>query len=116
MGIFAAIVPVVIIASQTKSATLAVILVGLRLPLIRLVRLTFSRLHLTLFPQRAIGSVIGFAGFAGGVGGILVADFAWSGATTRTHVSTSDVLSCGEWRTSQALLVVALPRPEARAR
>ena len=29
-----------------------------------------------MFPRRAIGSVIGFAGFAGGVGGILVAEFA----------------------------------------
>jgi MFS transporter, ACS family, hexuronate transporter len=29
-----------------------------------------------MFPRRAVGSVIGIAGFTGGVGGILVAEFA----------------------------------------
>ena len=29
-----------------------------------------------MFPRRAIGTVVGFGGFAGGVGGILIAEFA----------------------------------------
>jgi ACS family hexuronate transporter-like MFS transporter len=29
-----------------------------------------------MFPRRAVGTVVGFGGFAGGVGGILIAEFA----------------------------------------
>jgi ACS family hexuronate transporter-like MFS transporter len=76
MGVFAAIVPVVIIASQTKSATLAVILVGIAAAAHQGWSANIFTLASDMFPQRAIGSVIGFAGFAGGVGGILVAEFA----------------------------------------
>lgn len=76
MGVFAAIVPVVIIASQTKSATLAVVLVGVAAAAHQGWSANIFTLASDMFPQRAIGSVIGFAGFAGGVGGILVAEFA----------------------------------------
>jgi MFS transporter, ACS family, hexuronate transporter len=76
MAIFAATVPVVIIASQTRSATLAVILVGIAAAAHQGWSANMFTLASDMFPQRAIGTVIGFAGFAGGVGGILVAEFA----------------------------------------
>lgn len=76
MGVFAAIVPVVIIASQTKSATLAVVLVGIAAAAHQGWSANIFTLASDMFPQRAIGTVIGFAGFAGGVGGIFVAEFA----------------------------------------
>ncbi|MEP7272026.1 MAG: MFS transporter [Acidobacteriota bacterium] len=76
MGVFAAIVPVVIIASQTKSAALAVTLVGIAAAAHQGWSANIFTLASDMFPQRAIGSVIGVAGFAGGVGGILVAEFA----------------------------------------
>ena len=76
LGIFACIVPVVIIASQTRSAALAVILVGIAAAAHQGWSANIFTLASDMFPRRAIGSVIGFAGFAGGVGGILVAEFA----------------------------------------
>ena len=76
LAIFAAIVPIVIVASQTRSATLAVVLVGIAAAAHQGWSANIFTLASDMFPQRAIGSVIGFAGFAGGVGGILVAEFA----------------------------------------
>jgi ACS family hexuronate transporter-like MFS transporter len=76
MGVFAATVPIVIIASQTRSAALAVVLVGIAAAAHQGWSANMFTLASDMFPQRAIGSVIGFAGFAGGVGGILVAEFA----------------------------------------
>lgn len=73
---FAAIVPVVIIASQTRSAALAVVLVGIAAASHQAWSANIFTLASDMFPRRAIGTVIGFAGFAGGVGGILVAEFA----------------------------------------
>jgi len=76
MAIFACIVPIVIIASQTRSAALAVTLVGIAAAAHQGWSANIFTLASDMFPRRAIGSVIGFAGFAGGVGGILVAEFA----------------------------------------
>ena len=76
MGVFAALVPFVIIASQTRSAWLAVILIGIAAASHQAWSANIYTLASDMFPRRAIGSVIGIAGFAGGVGGILVAEFA----------------------------------------
>ncbi len=76
MGIFAAIVPIVIIAPQTPSPALAVIVVGIAAAAHQAWSANIFSLGTDMFPKRAVGSVIGFAGFAGGVGGILVAEFA----------------------------------------
>ncbi len=76
MFAFAAIVPVVIIASQTRSAWLAVTLVGIAAACHQAWSANIFTLASDMFPRRAIGSVIGFAGFAGGIGGIAMAEFA----------------------------------------
>lgn len=76
MFAFAAIVPIVIIASQTRSAALAVVLVGIAAASHQAWSANIFTLASDMFPRRAIGGVVGFAGFAGGVGGILVAEFA----------------------------------------
>jgi ACS family hexuronate transporter-like MFS transporter len=73
---FASIIPIVIFASQTRSAALAVVLVGIATAAHQGWSANVFTLASDMFPRRAIGSVIGFAGFAGGVGGILVAEFA----------------------------------------
>jgi len=76
MLIFASLVPSVIFASQTRSAWLAVLLIGLATACHQAWSANIFTLASDMFPRRAIGSVIGIAGFAGGVGGILVAEFA----------------------------------------
>jgi ACS family hexuronate transporter-like MFS transporter len=76
MLVFAAIVPIVIIASQTRSAWLAVTLVGIAAASHQAWSANIFTLASDMFPNRAVGSVIGIAGFAGGVGGIAVAEFA----------------------------------------
>jgi ACS family hexuronate transporter-like MFS transporter len=76
MGAFAAIVPFVIIASQTRSAWLAVILIGMATAAHQAWSANMFTLASDMFPRRAVGAVVGIAGFAGGVGGILVAEFA----------------------------------------
>ena len=76
MLVFASLVPFVIIASQTRSAWLAVLLIGLATACHQAWSANIFTLASDMFPRRAIGSVIGIAGFAGGVGGILVAEFA----------------------------------------
>jgi ACS family hexuronate transporter-like MFS transporter len=76
MGIFAATIPVVIIASQTKSAWTAVLLIGLATACHQGWSANIFTLASDMFPRRAVGTVVGFGGFAGGVGGILIAEFA----------------------------------------
>jgi MFS transporter, ACS family, hexuronate transporter len=76
MGIFAAIIPSVMIASQTRSAWLAVILIGVATACHQGWSCNIFTLASDMFPRRAVGTVVGFGGFAGGVGGILIAEFA----------------------------------------
>jgi MFS transporter, ACS family, aldohexuronate transporter len=76
MGIFAAMIPSVIIASQTRSAWLAVGLIGVAAASHQAWSCNMFTLASDMFPRRAVGTVVGFGGFAGGVGGILVAEFA----------------------------------------
>jgi ACS family hexuronate transporter-like MFS transporter len=76
MGIFACIIPSVIIASQTKSAWTAVLLIGLATACHQGWSANIFTLASDMFPRRAVGTVVGFGGFMGGVGGILIAEFA----------------------------------------
>ena len=76
MGIFAAIVPSVIIASQTRSAWLAVGLIGVATACHQAWSANLFTLASDMFPRRAVGTVVGFGGFAGGIGGVLLAEFA----------------------------------------
>ena len=76
MAIFAAIIPTVIIASQTKSAWTAVLLIGLATACHQGWSANIFTLASDMFPRRAVGTVVGFGGFMGGVGGILIAEFA----------------------------------------
>jgi ACS family hexuronate transporter-like MFS transporter len=76
MGIFACIIPTVIIASQTRSAWTAVLLIGLATACHQGWSANLFTLTSDMFPRRAVGTVVGFGGFAGGVGGILIAEFA----------------------------------------
>ena len=75
MGIFAAIIPTVIIASQTKSAWTAVLLIGLATACHQGWSANIFTLASDMFPRRAVGTVVGFGGFMGGIGGILIAEF-----------------------------------------
>ena len=65
-----------IIASQTRSAWLAVILIGIATACHQGWSCNIFTLASDMFPRRAVGTVVGFGGFAGGVGGILIAEFA----------------------------------------
>jgi ACS family hexuronate transporter-like MFS transporter len=76
MAIFAAIIPSVIFASQTRSAWLAVILIGIATACHQGWSCNIFTLASDMFPRRAVGTVVGFGGFAGGVGGVLIAEFA----------------------------------------
>jgi ACS family hexuronate transporter-like MFS transporter len=76
LGLVAAIVPTVIIASQTRSAWTAVLLIGLATACHQAWSANIFTLASDMFPRRAVGTVVGFGGFAGGVGGILIAEFA----------------------------------------
>jgi ACS family hexuronate transporter-like MFS transporter len=76
MGIIAAIVPSVIIASQTRSAWLAVSLIGLATACHQAWSANLFTLSSDMFPRRAVGTVVGIGGFAGGMGGVLIAEFA----------------------------------------
>ena len=73
---FAAVVPTVIIASQTKSAWTAVLLIGLATACHQGWSANLYTIASDMFPRRAVGTVIGFGGFMGGIGGILIAEFA----------------------------------------
>ena len=76
MASFACIIPTVIIASQTKSAWTAVLLIGLATACHQGWSANIFTLASDMFPRRAVGTVVGFGGFAGGIGGILIAEFA----------------------------------------
>jgi MFS transporter, ACS family, hexuronate transporter len=76
MAIFALIIPSVILASQTRSAWLAVGLIGLATACHQGWSCNVFTLASDMFPKRAVATVVGFGGFAGGVGGILIAEFA----------------------------------------
>ena len=74
--IFAALVPSVIFASQTRSAWTAVLLIGLATACHQGWSANMYTIASDMFPRRAVGTVVGFGGFMGGVGGILIAEFA----------------------------------------
>lgn len=76
MGIFAAIVPSVIVATQTRNAWLAVGLIGVATACHQAWSANLFTLSSDMFPRRAVGTVVGFGGFMGGIGGILIAEFA----------------------------------------
>jgi ACS family hexuronate transporter-like MFS transporter len=76
MGIFACLIPSVIIASQTRSAWTAVLLIGLATACHQGWSANMFTLASDMFPRRAVGTVVGFGGFMGGIGGILIAEFA----------------------------------------
>ena len=76
MGIIAAIIPSVIFASQTRSAWLAVSLIGLATACHQAWSANLFTLSSDMFPRRAVGTVVGIGGFAGGMGGVLIAEFA----------------------------------------
>jgi ACS family hexuronate transporter-like MFS transporter len=76
MAVIAAIVPVVILAPLTRSAWLAVGLVGIAAACHQAWSANLYTLTSDMFPRRAVGTVVGFGGFMGGVGGILIAEFA----------------------------------------
>jgi ACS family hexuronate transporter-like MFS transporter len=76
MGMFAAVIPFVIIASQTRSPWLAVGLIGMATACHQAWSANLFTLSSDMFPRRAVGTVVGIGGFAGGIGGILVAEFA----------------------------------------
>ena len=76
MALIAVIVPVVIVAPLTHSAWLAVGLVGIAAACHQAWSANLYTLTSDMFPRRAVGTVVGFGGFMGGVGGILIAEFA----------------------------------------
>ena len=76
MAVFAAIIPTVIFASRTDSAWTAVLLIGLATACHQGWSANMFTLASDLFPRRAVGTVVGFGGFMGGIGGILIAEFA----------------------------------------
>ncbi len=76
MGIFAAMIPSVIIAGQTRSAWFAVALISVATACHQAWSANMFTLASDMFPRRAVGTVVGFGGFMGGVGGILIAEFA----------------------------------------
>jgi ACS family hexuronate transporter-like MFS transporter len=73
---FALVVPTVIFASQAKSAWTAVLLIGLATACHQGWSANMYTIASDMFPRRAVGTVVGFGGFMGGVGGILIAEFA----------------------------------------
>jgi MFS transporter, ACS family, aldohexuronate transporter len=76
MAFFACAIPVVIFASQTKSAWTAVLLIGWATACHQGWSANMFTIASDMFPRRAVGTVVGFGGFMGGIGGILIAEFA----------------------------------------
>jgi MFS transporter, ACS family, aldohexuronate transporter len=74
--IFAAVMPFVIIASQTRSAWLAILLIGMATAAHQGWSANLFTLTSDMFPRRAVGSVVGIGGCFGAIGGIIVAEFA----------------------------------------
>lgn len=73
---FALMMPPVIIASQTKSVWLAILLIGLATSAHQGWSANIFTIPSDMFPRKAIGTVIGIGSCAGGLGGVLVAEFA----------------------------------------
>ena len=76
MGLFAATIPAVIIAPQVKSTWIAVGLISLATSCHQAWSANLFTLASDMFPRRAVGTAVGFGGFAGGIGGIIIAEFA----------------------------------------
>lgn len=76
MLIFAASMPVVIIASQVKSVWTAIILIGFAAGAHQGISANLFTLTSDMFPKRAVGSVMGIGSCAGSLGGVVVAEFA----------------------------------------
>ena len=70
-----AVTPIVFV-SQVTNLWLAVALIGLAAAAHQGWSANIFTLASDMFPRRAVGTVVGFGGFAGGVGGILIAEFA----------------------------------------
>ncbi|HYE73312.1 MAG TPA: MFS transporter, partial [Blastocatellia bacterium] len=73
---FALMMPPVIIASQTKSVWLAILLIGLATAAHQGWSANIFTIPSDMFPRKAIGTVIGIGSCAGGLGGVAVAEFA----------------------------------------
>ena len=76
MLIFAASMPVVILASQVKSAWTAIILIGFAAGAHQGMSANLFTLTSDMFPKKAVGSVMGIGSCAGSLGGVAVAEFA----------------------------------------
>jgi MFS transporter, ACS family, hexuronate transporter len=76
MALIACTVPSVIAAPQTRSAWLAVGLLSIAAASHQAWSANLFTLTSDTFPRRAVGTVVGFGGCAGGIGGILIAEFA----------------------------------------
>jgi ACS family hexuronate transporter-like MFS transporter len=76
LGLFAAIMPVVILAARARDPWTAVLLIGLAAGCHQAWSANVYALATDLFPRRAVGSAMGLAGAAGGFGGIAIAEFA----------------------------------------
>jgi ACS family hexuronate transporter-like MFS transporter len=61
---------------QTRSAWLAVGLIGVATACHQAWSANLFTLSSDMFPRGAVGTVVGFGGFMGGIGGILIAEFA----------------------------------------
>jgi ACS family hexuronate transporter-like MFS transporter len=76
MALIACTVPSVIAAPQTRSAWVAVGLLSIAAACHQAWSANLFTLTSDTFPRRAVGTVVGFGGCAGGIGGILIAEFA----------------------------------------
>lgn len=76
LGLFAAIMPVVIFAARARDPWVAVGLIGIAAGCHQAWSANVYTLVTDLFPRRAVGGAMGLAGAAGGFGGILIAEFA----------------------------------------
>ena len=76
MLIFAASMPVVIFASQVKSAWTAILLIGFAAGAHQGISANLFTLTSDMFPRKAVGSVMGIGSCAGAIGGMLAAEFA----------------------------------------
>ncbi len=76
MALIACIVPCVIAAPQTRNVWVAVGLLSIAAACHQAWSANLFTLTSDTFPRRAVGTVVGFGGCAGGIGGILIAEFA----------------------------------------
>jgi ACS family hexuronate transporter-like MFS transporter len=76
MLIFAASMPVVILASQVQNVWTAILLIGFAAGAHQGMSANLFTLTSDMFPKRAVGSVMGIGSCAGSLGGVAVAEFA----------------------------------------